>query len=461
MTTAIILAAGEGLRAWPFSGVRQKVTVPVANVPLVRRIAEDLAALGVADIAVVVGHRAAAVRACLVGVHGVRFVEQRGGKGPVPAALTGLDGCDSDMALVCCGDIATPRENLKALLDAYASNRVAAAVLVADCPAGLTASRTTVEHTSDGIVKAVYPRGSLEKPRFGGVIAAGADDLRRYFARDPGLSDNAGVGSMPPEEGNLAHAIELMRREGLEVLAVPAQGYFVDVDKPWHIVEANRKAAQHFLDGLDATVICEGASIDDGADIPGDARLWLGPRARIGKGCHLEGNAMLGEGAQVVTGAILGANVTVGAHTRCEHYALVGSNAVLGERCVISHDAEFSGVAFDVVYLYHYCSMSACIGSHVDIGAATVCGTWRFDDGVRTQNVLGRKETPECYGSCTFIGDHSRTGVNVMFMPGVRVGYYSCVGAGALVYDDVPERSLLIARQEHVIKPWGPEKYDW
>ena len=53
------------------------------------------------------------------------------------------------------------------------------------------------------------------------------------------------------------------------------------------------------------------------------------------------------------------------------------------------------------------------------------------------------------------------TGVGAIFMPGVKIGYYSCIGGGAIVCEDVPERTLLLPRQEQIRKPWGPERYGW
>ena len=461
MKSAVILAAGEGTRAWPFSGIRQKVTAPVMHVPMVRRLALDLIGLGVEEVVVVVGRRAEAVRGCLADLDGVRFVEQGEPKGTADAALAGVNEVSADTVLVCYGDIVTSRASLEVVADAFKAGGVGAVLLTAECPEGLTASRVTVESGPDGLVTGIWGRGTTDRPRFGGVAAARTEALKRYLLRNPGIMENTGVGSMPPVEGDLAYSFELMRQDGTEVLAAAAKDYFVDVDMPWHIVEANKQAAQHAIDSLDKTVISEGATIHDGADIAPDARLWLGPGAHIGNGCHIEGTVILGAGARVINGAIVGGNTVLGDHTRCENYCRVGGGSVLGPRCVVSHCAEFSGVTFDAVYLYHYCCLTALIGTHVDIGAATVCGTWRFDDRVKTHDIHGRKVIPECHGACTFIGDYCRTGVNAVFMPGVKVGYYSCIGGGAIVYDDVPERTMLLPKQEHITKPWGPEKYDW
>jgi len=43
----------------------------------------------------------------------------------------------------------------------------------------------------------------------------------------------------------------------------------------------------------------------------------------------------------------------------------------------------------------------------------------------------------------------------------VKVGPYSCLGPGLVVYEDVPARSLVLVKQEVTRKEWGPERYGW
>jgi acetyltransferase-like isoleucine patch superfamily enzyme len=104
------------------------------------------------------------------------------------------------------------------------------------------------------------------------------------------------------------------------------------------------------------------------------------------------------------------------------------------------------------------------VGRGVDIGAATVCGTLRFDDGAARQRAGGpggRWETPPEHANAAYFGDYARTGVNVTLQPGRSVGAYSCVGPAVLVADDVPERTLVQVRQALAARPWGPERYGW
>ncbi len=460
MESAVILAAGESKGTWPFSGIRQKATMPVLNVPMVRRLAQHLVSLGIQEIAVVTGHRAEAVRACLGDLDQVRFVAQPAPGGPVDAALHGLNGIRGESVVLCCGDIVTPRETLAAAVETLDRGDAEALLVVAPCPEDAP-HWTNVEVSADGLVAGVIGHENRSLPRFGGIAAARTDTLRRYLLRNPGIMTQVSIGAMPPVEGDVAHSFDLMRQDGMDVLALEAKEFLVDVDRPWQIVEANYAAGRYEVQNRKETYIAEGAQIDDGAYIAEGAKLWLGPGARIGKGCHINGAATLGAGARVENGAILGADVTIGAHTVVKDYCSVSGGAVIGANAIVSHCAEFTGVALDTVYLYHYCCVTGLLGLNVDIGAATVCGTLRFDDGVRTQRVKGHKEHPARFGDFTYIGDYTRTGVNVMFMPGVKVGYYSCVGAGAIVYEDVPERTLLLPNQEQVRKEWGPEKYGW
>jgi len=65
---AVVLAAGEGRRLEPLTRRRPKPLLPVAGVPLIRRIAEQLRATGVGEICVVTGQGGGAVMEALKGV---------------------------------------------------------------------------------------------------------------------------------------------------------------------------------------------------------------------------------------------------------------------------------------------------------------------------------------------------------------------------------------------------------
>jgi len=456
---AIVLAAGEGTKIWPYNETRQKCTLPVGNVPLVRRLVEDLLVLNLRRIAVVVGAHAPSVRHALHGLEApLLFVEQRERKGTAPAALLALAELgEEEEFLVVYGDLALGQENLQAVVEAFRADQPVAAALVH--PLGEERSLDWLcAKVTAGQLTAVegHPRGGSH--RLGGVYAFHPAAVP-YLRNNPGLFRHVPVGGMPPLEAEIAQSVAMLLEEGQMVRAVETTEFFVDVDKPWHILEANARLLDYLCARLEGNQIAPDARIHDGAEIEG--RVVLGPGSSIGNRVVVRGDLFVGAHAQLTNGAILGGEVLVGDHCRVRDYGLVGSHSVLGPHSLVAHGAEFSGVLFDGVFLYHYCEMAGVYGSRVDIGAASVCGTLRFDDENTLHYIKGRREFPRWGANCAYMGDYSRTGVNAILMPGVKVGAYSCVGPGVVLYEDLPSRKVVLLQQELVFKDWGPEKYGW
>ncbi|MCS7222922.1 MAG: nucleotidyl transferase, partial [Anaerolineae bacterium] len=86
---------------------------------------------------------------------------------------------------------------------------------------------------------------------------------------NPGIMTQVPVGGMPPIEAELAQSVQTLLDDGSEVLAVEAEGYFVDMDKPWHILEANRRALDEMSRNLTESCIHPTARVHDGAEIRG------------------------------------------------------------------------------------------------------------------------------------------------------------------------------------------------
>src|SRR5438093_13487385 len=106
--SAIILAGGSGTRMWPYAEVRNKCAMPVANVPNVRRIADQVSEIGIANIVVVLGPHPGSIRSALVGARStIAYVDQPAGGGTAGATLEGLKLSDDDRFLVVYGDTVT------------------------------------------------------------------------------------------------------------------------------------------------------------------------------------------------------------------------------------------------------------------------------------------------------------------------------------------------------------------
>ncbi|MCC6166811.1 MAG: NTP transferase domain-containing protein [Caldilineaceae bacterium] len=454
---AVVLAAGLGTRFWPYNVVRQKAAFPIANVPAVRRIVDDLAALGINRVAVVVGAGEASVRAALRGCAAeVRFAQQGAAGGSAQAALAGASLFDGD-CLIVAGDVVTARANLAAVVERWSLGQEVALALVQ--PLGEERPQDwLVAHVAGDRLAGVEGHAREGTDRLAGVYIWPQAHLSA-LRDNPGVMDRVPVGGMPPVEAEIARSLQMLIDEGETVGAVAAPGFHVDLDKPWHILEANARVVEAMRQDLETNVIPPGSVIHEGAEIEG--KVALGQGCRIGNRVVMRGDVWLGDGAQVLNGAILEGPVVVGPGTIVRDYCQIGGRSTLGPRGIYGHGAEFSGVSLETVYCYHYCEIWGVVGQAVDFGAATVCGNLRFDDGATAWRVKGRRETPAHAANAAYFGDFCRTGVNAIIMPGRRIGVYSVVGAGVVAYEDVPDRQLMTLKQEVTTRPWGPEQYGW
>ncbi|NOY83070.1 MAG: NTP transferase domain-containing protein [Kiritimatiellaeota bacterium] len=453
-----VLAAGRGSRIWPYATVRQKCAMPVANRPLIARIVDELAACGLRNIRVVVGHCAGSVRAALTDLRDtVTYVEQSVPSGTADAALCALYDQTAEILLIVYGDVLVTRRDLAAVLDPVEAGDAEASVLVA--PLGRERPGDWISaRVEDGALTGVEGHSGDGAWRIGGVFAIRRVHLH-YLEDNPGVMTSVPVGGMPPAEAELAESISRMIGDGVAVAAAKAGPTFVDLDKPWHILGASRQAIALAFESVAEDVVPSTCRIHDGAEING--RLILGENVVIGNRVVVKDGLIAAAAARITNGAILGAGAVVGREAAVRDYCALSECAVVGDHGIVAHGAEFAGVMFDRAYLYHYCEISGVLGSAVDIGAATVCGTLRFDDGVTPHRIKGRRECPPYGANASYLGDYTRTGVNAMLMPGVKVGCYSCVGPGVVLYDDLAERKVVLVRQELEFRDWGPEKYGW
>lgn len=455
--TAIFLAAGAGTKFWPYNVVRNKTAFPIANVPAVRRLADQVSEMGIERLIVVIGHSEASVRAALRGcAANIQFVRQPQAMGTADAVMQCAPLLDGDF-LVLAGDIVTDGANLTALMERFEAERPMAAAMIQ--PLGDERPNDwLVAHVEGDRLSGIEGHPRDGKQRLCGAYAMRAEAVG-YLRDNPGIVHRVPVGGMPPVESEIAQSLQMMIDERVDVLAVETTGCFVDLDKPWHILEANHQIIDAMSQQITENIIPASACIHDGAEIEG--KVVLGENAVIGNRVVVRGNLWMGDNTSVTNGAIIEGSAVIGTGTKVRDYCQIGGQSTLGARGVYGHGAEFSGVSLNTVYCYHYCEIWGVVGEAVDFGAATVCGNLRFDDGESPWRIKGRRETPTHASNAAYFGDFSRTGVNAIIMPGRRTGVYSVVGPGVVLYEDLPDRQLTMVKQELTTSSWGPERYGW
>ena len=450
--TAVILDAGKGTKLWPFAEVRSKGMVPVGNRPLMRHLVDGLKAAGVAKIIIVGGAHVALARNYFRNDAEITVIEDKAARGPVFSLLCAKERIDGDF-IALHGDTLVSPADLAALVNA----ETLPSVLVSPVPAHGRRNDYITCSVGDGKVHACWGHPRCRGNHFAAGFAFKQEQLK-LIEVNSGLFTYVEVGNMPAIEGYIEMSVNDYIKDGGEVKAIDAKDYAVDMDLPWHILEADRAIKQLWLPKLTENKLGEGASIHPSAYI--DGVVELGEGSSIGRNVTIEGKLVVGKNTKIDTGAIIRGDNIIGDNCTVRDGCLLDS-ATVGHKCYVGHGAELGGVIFNGVYLFHYMEVSGVLGDNVDIGAATVCGTLRFDDGTTRHRVKGRLEADHEGCDCSFIGDYCRTGVNAILMPGVKIGVYSVIGAGVILQGDVPNNTLLYAEQTHVKKAWGPEKYGW
>ncbi len=135
----------------------------------------------------------------------------------------------------------------------------------------------------------------------------------------------------------------------------------------------------------------------------------------------------------------------VGAGTRIWHEAQVRTRASLGARCVVGKGAfvDFDVVIGDDSKLQNY----ACIYHGAVLGRGVFVGPHAVFTNDRRPRATNRAFEPLRDGDWdvgeTSVGDGAAIGANATILPGVRIGRWAMIGAGAVVTRDVPDYALV------------------
>ncbi|MGB9806757.1 MAG: sugar phosphate nucleotidyltransferase [Thermoproteota archaeon] len=451
---AVILAAGNGERASPYSLTRPKAMFPVANKPIIHHTISQLKEVGVRDFVVVIGRLGERIVNYLgsgekLGIN-ISYVTQATSNGTSKAlALVKNELKEEDELIVVYGDTLTTKRTFKDLVEAF---RQSGAIATVAAKEGDAIHNFGIEAKGNEVHSIVWRPRDLNLRAYG--IIAMKNKFLDYVERNPGIMLNVPVGIMPPLEGELFQSINDAVKNGESITFSRVEDFIVDVDYPWNIIEANVSMLKNMSTELTSSQISPSAKVSQSAQINGN--IVVGENSRIGDNVYIEGPVWIGKNSIIDRGAIILGPSVVGDNTVVSNYSLV--QGVLGNEVRVENAAEVFGIVFDGVYIVHYSEIAGIVGERTDIGAATVCGTLRFDDEKTIVEVKGKKLVGE---NVAFIGDYCRTGVNAILMPGVRIGPYSIVGPGVILYEDLEPYKIVLAKQELVKKDWGPNKYGW
>lgn len=151
--------------------------------------------------------------------------------------------------------------------------------------------------------------------------------------------------------------------------------------------------------------------------------------------------------------AIVSEAAEIGAGTKIWHQAQVRERAKIGRNCILGKGAY---VDFDVVlgnncklqngvFIYH----PATVEDGVFFGPGVIVTNDKVPRAVNPDMTL--KTDADWEASPVWIGRGASFGAGSVILPGLRVGRWAMIGAGAIVTRDVPEHGLVVGNPARLI----------
>jgi UDP-N-acetylglucosamine diphosphorylase / glucose-1-phosphate thymidylyltransferase / UDP-N-acetylgalactosamine diphosphorylase / glucosamine-1-phosphate N-acetyltransferase / galactosamine-1-phosphate N-acetyltransferase len=165
----------------------------------------------------------------------------------------------------------------------------------------------------------------------------------------------------------------------------------------------------------------------------------------------LVGDVFIGERAKIFPGAAVVGPAYIGSDTIIGNNALVRNSMVLNQ-CEVGYTTEVARS-----YVADNCHMHACrvldsvFAAGVNFSAGCTTANLRIDKGHVKSFVKGEQVNTGRDKLGAIIGRDAFLSVDVMTMPGVKIGERANVGPGTHVYKDVKNGQRVYVKQELVV----------
>lgn len=408
---AILLAAGEGTRLRPITETRPKALIPVLCKPLLQWHLEALLQAGAEEVFLVVGYMKDLV---------VNFVETLSGiRNRIKLVYQEKQLGTGDAVVKAAEAIGPSEEVIVTYSDLFFEDW------------GLYHTLTKMQ--------GYYVVGShIEDPRDYGVLVTSGLNLIRIIekpsVKEPSLV-NVGVYKLntsdilenrdvkPSPRGELEFTdivSKIAAKKPVRVLNI--SGEWLDVGKPWHVIDANKIALRNIRSSIKGRVK---------------------EPVHIVKPVYIGENTVVHSFTTIVGPAYIDDDVEIGPNAYIRPWSVICK----GSRIGFSVEVKES-VIFEHVHASHLTYIGdSVICEHVNLGAGTVLANLRFDRKTIKMLVKGKVEDTGRQKLGAIIGGYAQTGVNVSVMPGVKIGSYSWILPGSVVYRDVPPNTIYPSRE--------------
>ncbi|MCX8185235.1 MAG: sugar phosphate nucleotidyltransferase [Sulfolobales archaeon] len=407
----MILAAGFGRGLEPITHTRPKPLIPILDRTLIEYHLDNLTKVStIKRVVVVASYMMEKVREKLKSVEDrypfdIEVVDQGAPLGSGHALLKGLETVSRGDVLVIYVDSAYSVDDLKEIAESSHPYLVAGYRVGDSRDYGVLVTKSTGE-LEEVIEKPPQPASNLVNA---GIYRL-AVDIATYLEK---------IELSPRGEYELTDALRLLVRGGSTV-RVRELTYWRDLGRSWRYLDFCKEI---LYEKVKTTAIF--GDIEESVRIRGP--IYVGENAEILSGTYVEGPVFIGKGARV------GPNAYIRPGTIVMNEARIGFSVEVKESIVMEgvHASHLSYIGDSII----------C--EHSNLGAGTITANLRLDDREIKVAVKKVKVSTGRRKLGALVGGYVKTGVNVSINPGVKIGAYSRVFPGLVLYEDIPPCSVV------------------
>ena len=416
----LLLAAGRSKRLKP---IEDKNFLSFLGRPLIAHQIEQIRSCGLKEIIIVGGkHNLAAIKKLAAGIDPrIKVVEQKdleaGMAGAVLAASKLIDG---DSVFIVSANDVVEAEAYKLVLRAAKDKAFDSCIIGKRVGSYFPGGYLKVR--GNGMIS-----GIVEKPGAGREPSK-MINLVLHFHRSGARLVEAIKSVKAKHDNHYEIALDALIKGGARMKAISYDGFWQPIKYPWHVFTM----MNYFFGCLRG--------------------IKKGKHVQIAKSATIKGKVFLAEGVKIMENAVIAGPAYIGKNTIIATNALVRESEI-GENCVIGFGSEVarSHLGNDVWTHSNYIGDSI-IGNNCSFGSGTVTGNLRLDEANILVNIEGEKIGSGTTKLGLIMGDDVRCGINTSFMPGIKIGKNSFIGAGIVVAQDIADDKFAYGRTELILK---------
>jgi bifunctional UDP-N-acetylglucosamine pyrophosphorylase/glucosamine-1-phosphate N-acetyltransferase len=412
MKKAALLTAGESTRMMPLTANMPKHLLHVAGKPLVFHTLEALRDAGIKETLMIVGYRREELKEGIDSVDwspmSISYVEQKKRRGTAHAAGHAREFAGDEHLIVMNGDILMGPDAFQGLIQHHRKGgyELTLTVFPIDDP-----SPYGVVAVKDGQATALIEKPSKEQ-MVSNLVNVG------MYAAGPSLWESIENTELSPrDEYEITDSIMMLIKSG-NVGAFSIPSWWLDIGKPWDLLEANEK----ILSTMSGRI---SGDVEKGVTLKGEVIVEKG--ATIRSGAYIEGPVFIGENS------VVGPNCYIRPHTSLSRGVKVGNG------CEVKNSLIMDGSS--VGHLSYV--GDSVIGRKVNFGAGTITANLRHDDLAVSVTVKGERMSSGRRKLGAIVGDDVKTGIGTLLAPGVVLHQGARTGIGVIVERDVTPGKLV------------------